>query len=147
MSNIITIALCEEDRKRIDELIAFAGLLVGELKSRGVPVCHELEAVVAQEAPEEEAPRPLNLDVIMPARPASNEPPEIVDESSEPAAEPEQPEYTKDDVLAKVQSLAGPNNPKREEAKAIVKSYGAKVSDIPADKYAEVMEKLTELAG
>lgn len=68
----------------------------------------------------------------------------------EPAAAPEQPEdpkYTKADVQALVQKLAAPNSPehKRAGAKAIVKSYGAKVSDIPEDKYAEVMAKLTKL--
>lgn len=65
----------------------------------------------------------------------------------EPAAapEPEAPKYTKADVMALVQKLAAPNNPAREKAKAIVKSYGAKVSDIPEAKYGEVMDKLTAL--
>lgn len=68
----------------------------------------------------------------------------------EPAAAPEQPEapkYTKEDILALVQKLAAPTSPehKRTGAKAIVKSYGAKVSDIPADKYAEAMDRLTAL--
>lgn len=78
-----------------------------------------------------------------------------VDETSahvnpEPVATPETPttpEYTKADVQALVQKLAAPTSPehKRTGARAIVKSYGAKVSDIPADKYAEVMDKLTAL--
>lgn len=59
--------------------------------------------------------------------------------------EPEAPKYTKDDVLAMVQKLAAPNNPKREKAKAIVKGYAAKVSAIPEAKYGEVMDKLTAL--
>lgn len=67
----------------------------------------------------------------------------------EPAAapEPEAPKYTKADVQALVQKLAAPTSPehKRTGAKAIVKSYGAKVSDIPEEKYAEVMDKLTAL--
>ena len=65
----------------------------------------------------------------------------------EPAAEPEQPKYTKDDVQALVRKLAAPNSPehKRAGAKAIVKTYGAKVSDIPEDKYSEAMDKLTAL--
>lgn len=71
----------------------------------------------------------------------------------EPAVEPEQPtepevpKYTKADVQALVQKLAAPTSPehKRTGAKTIVKSYGAKVSDIPEDKYAEVMDKLTAL--
>jgi hypothetical protein len=136
MSNKITIELCEEDRKRLDSLFLIVAEVVAELKSRGVPVCHELETVATQEAPEQ--PAPVNehpADEVSP----HGEP--------EPVAEPEQPKYTKADILAKVQKLAGPNNPKREQAKAIVKSYGAKVSDIPEDKYAEVMEKLTELEG
>lgn len=66
-----------------------------------------------------------------------------------PAAdpEPEAPKYTKDDVLALVQKLAAPTSPeaKRTGAKAIVKEYGAKVSDIPEAKYGEVMDKLTAL--
>lgn len=68
-------------------------------------------------------------------------------EQPEPAAapEPEEPKYTKQDVVALVQKLAAPNNPKREKAKAIVKSYGTKVSDIPEAKYGEVMDKLTAL--
>lgn len=63
----------------------------------------------------------------------------------EPAAEPETPKYTKADVLALVQKLAAPDSSKREQAKAIVKAYGAKVSAIPEDKYGEVMDKLTAL--
>lgn len=141
MSNKITIELCEEDRKRLDSLFCIITEVVGELKSRGVPVCHELEAVVTQEAPEQPAPDEHPADEVSP----HGEPEPA--ETPEPTAEPEQPKYTKADILAKVQKLAGPNNPKREQAKAIVKSYGAKVSDIPEDKYAEVMEKLTELEG
>lgn len=142
MSNTVTIIteLCPEDRKRIDELIAFAGLIASEMKGHGAQVCAE-----AEEEPQE-APRPLNPDVIMPQHPADVLPPHG---EPEPAAtpEPELPKYTKEDILAKVQSLAGPNNPKREQAKAIVKSYGAKVSDIPADKYTEVMMQLIALEG
>lgn len=65
----------------------------------------------------------------------------------EPAAESETPKYTKDDVQALVRKLAAPNSPehKRTGAKAIVTSYGTKVSDIPEDKYTEVMAKLTAL--
>jgi hypothetical protein len=70
-------------------------------------------------------------------------------EQPEPAAapEPEAPKYTKADVLALVQKLAAPTSPeaKRTGAKAIVKEYGAKVSDIPEAKYGEVMDKLTAL--
>ncbi len=135
MSNTITIELCAEDRKRIDELIAFAGLIAGTLKS---------PEPVNMQSPVQVRTLPL-----ITAAPANEHP---VDEVSphgqpEPVAEPELPKYTKADILAKVQTLATPGHPKREEAKAIVKSYGAKVSDIPEDKYNEVMDKLTALEG
>ena len=57
--------------------------------------------------------------------------------------------YTKADVQALAQKLAAPTSPERKRTgvKNIVKSYGAKVSDIPEDKYAEVMDKLVELEG
>lgn len=80
-------------------------------------------------------------------QPASNEPPEVVDESSEP----EVPTYTREDIQALVQTLAGPKsteNPyggKRAETRAIVKKYAEKVGNIPEDKFAEVMEQLLEL--
>ena len=120
MSNTITIELCAADRKRIDELIDFAGLIVGEMKGN----------------------KP-DLSIVPPAAPAEEHPVDAVAPHGEP--EPELPQYTKEDVMAKVQKLAAPNSPKREQAKTIVKSYGAKVSDIPEDKYAEVMTKLAEL--
>lgn len=143
MSNTITVIteLCPEDRKRIDELIGLAGLIVSEMKNRQAPLTVlgvPETAAEPQETPEQTAPE-INhpADVVSP----HGEP--------EPAAvpEPELPKYTKEDILAKVQSLAGPNNLKRDAAKAIVKGYGAKVSDIPEDKYTEVMMKLIALEG
>lgn len=129
MSNHITIELCAEDRKRIDELIAFAGMIASEMKSK--PNHMELAPDGTITVTHEEHP----VDAVVPH------------ELPEPVAEPEQPKYTKADILAKVQKLAQPNSPKRAEAKAIVQSYAAKVSDIPEDKYNEVMAKLAELEG
>lgn len=82
-----------------------------------------------------------------PDAPTNNEPPENVDEG----AEPELPTYTRDDVQALVQTLAGPKttaNPyggKRTKTREIVKKYADKVSDIPADKFGEVMAELLKL--
>ena len=127
MSNHITIELCKEDRQRIDELIAFAGLIVSEMKRNHAPIA----------APAEEHP----VDAVAP----HGEPEPV----AEPEVAPAEKVYkvTKADIMAKVQALAAPNNPKREQAKAIVKSYGAKVSDIPEELYDEVMDKLVELEG
>ena len=143
MSNRIIIELCAEDRKRIDELIAFAGLIASEMKSKNEPIIMTNPATTA--APAEEHP----VDAVAPH--GEPEPVATVSEVEkvEPVAVPAEKVYTvtKADIMAKVQALAAPNNPKREQAKAIVKSYGAKVSDIPEDKYDEVMAKLVELEG
>ena len=133
MSNHITIELCQEDRERLD-LLSSAIISLGDLLLKG-----QVPAAAAQPAEKVEEVHEHPIDAVSP----HGEPEPV----AQPEPEPEQPKYTKEDVLAKVQSLAGPNNPKREAAKAIVKIYGAKVSDIPADKYAEVMAKLAELEG
>lgn len=133
MSNTITIELSKTDRALLENCVAHLGLLVGligDLPRNGAPVCHEPEAVVSQA----EAPLP---EIEQPAE----------EVNPEPVAEPELPKYTRDDILAKVQSLAQPKNPKRDQVKALVKSYGTKVSDIPEDKYTEVMMQLIALEG
>lgn len=141
MSNTITIELCAEDRKRIDELIAFAGLIASEQKNRG-PVITPEAATAPQEAPEQPAPEINHPADILPPH---GEPEPAA--APEPIAEPELPKYTKDDIQAKVRKLAAPGSSKRLEAKAIVQEYAAKVSDIPEDKYTEVMMKLIALEG
>lgn len=105
-------------------------------KEFAVPV-DVLEPVVA---PEAEQIRPEAPDFPL-DEPGPHEAPEHV----QAPAEPEAPKYTKDDIGAMVRKLAAPDSPKREAAKAIVLSYGKKVSDIPEDKYAEAMAKLTAL--
>lgn len=133
MSNTITIELCAEDRKRIDELIAFAGLIASSLHSA---------PVATAAAPEQPAPEINHPADILPPH-GDPEPAATVSEVEK--VEPEQPKYTTADILAKVQTMAGPGNPKREKAKAIVQSYGKKVSDIPEDKRNEAMQRLIEL--
>ena len=137
MSNRITIELCEEDRKRLDGLFLMAAEIVNELKS--------LTPVQVYGPTEENTEHPVDT-VGHFEQPEPEAEPEPAAEP-EPVAEPELPQYSKADVLALVQKLAAPNSPNREQAKAIVKSYGSKVSDIPEDKYDEVMAKLAELEG
>lgn len=97
------------------------------------------QATAAATATEPAAPKTTE-----PAAPKTTEAPAPAADPA-PAEQTEQTEYTKDDVLALVQKLAAPTSPHREQAKAIVKSYGKNVSAIPADKYGEVMEKLNKL--
>jgi hypothetical protein len=137
MSNIITFELCQEDRKRLDDLIASADIIIGEMQARRPLQMQKIdETGIYFGTAAEGHPDPVGA----PGEPGEPGQPE-------PVEEPEQPKYTKEDVQAKVQKLAKPGNPKREQAKAIVKSYAAKVSDIPEDKFPEVMAKLAELEG
>ena len=136
--NTITIELCKEDRKRIDELIAFAGLIVGEMKSRSFSVSRESVADTHKMTQAEDG----TVKLVKIDHPVEDDLPW---ETQEPAAEPEQPKYTHDDVLALVQKMAQPGSSKRLQAKAIVQTYATKVSDIPEDKLTEAMTKLLEL--
>lgn len=121
----LTIEWCEEDRARLDKILdALTGLQP--------PNCHScVETAVgmtkglAELAEKAVAPNTMT--------------------EPEPVEQADAPTYTKDDIMAMVHTLAAPDNPKREQAKAIVKEYAVKVSAIPADKYTEVMDRLTEL--
>lgn len=61
------------------------------------------------------------------------------------AEEPEPPKYTAAEIQLKVQKLAAPASGKRDAVRQIVKEYADRVSEIPEDKFAEVMERLTAL--
>lgn len=74
--------------------------------------------------------------------------PEVEPAKEEPKpTEPETPTVTLADVQALVQKLATPTSGKRDAVKTIVNAYAKRVSDIPADKLAEVMAKLADLDG
>lgn len=88
------------------------------------------------------------LSVKSPSLNAMTALPEVEPVKEEPKpAEPEKPTVSLTDVQALVQKLATPTSGKRDGVKAIVNAYAKRVSDIPADKLAEVMAKLTELEG
>ena len=139
--NTITIALGAEDRKRLEDLTGAVTLLASVLANSQPTEVQEKIIAEATPAEPDDAPAPLSQDVIM-IHP--------VDEVSphgepEPAAEPTAPKYTQQDILAVVQRLIAPGSNKREKAKAIVNDYAVKISAIPADKYNEVMDRLTAL--
>ena len=129
MSNNITIELSKTDRALLEDVVGHLGLLVGMVGDMR-PTAAPLKAVELLTEPEQ--PEPVNEQT-------------VEEVSPEPLAEPELPKYTPADIQAKVRAMAGPSNPKREKAKAIVTSYGKKVSDIPEDKYTEAMMRLIEL--
>lgn len=60
-------------------------------------------------------------------------------------AEENKPKVTLEQVRAKLAELT--RNGKREQVKALLNEFGAnKLSEVPADKYAELMEKAAEIA-
>ena len=137
MSNHITIEFCQEDRKRIDELIGMAGWITGALKDMAakkepVNMVNPAELVLANEHP---------VDEVSP-----HSAPEPVGISKKENVEPEQVNYTKADVQALVMKLAAPGTGKKDAVKAIVNEYAKKISDIPEEKLNEVMAKLNQLA-
>jgi hypothetical protein len=138
----VTVELCKEDRQRLDEVIGFLGLIACELKSHpGVhlPADFIVPGALTATAPQStEKPEPVETEHPVEEVTAPAEP--------EPVAEPEQPKVTLDDIQALVLKLAAPNSGKRAEVRAIVKEYAERVSLIPADKFAEVMDKLTALS-
>lgn len=145
MSNTITVTveLGPESQAKLDKILAaLEGIGHHNCKSCvetavGMVIdANNTDTAPAEEPEEDSTPEPTN-----PAEEAT------APVEPEPATEPEAPQYTKEDIQALVRKLAAPSSPetKRAGAKAIVQSYGTKVSDIPVDKYTEVMDKLTAL--
>lgn len=130
--NTITIELCAEDRARLDSLLAKLDRCIGEFipsgevhtdygyKAQGVEYATQDEAA---EAKLEEIPEPY----------------------SEPCPFETAPAVTRADVQQKVVALSAAG--KKEKVRAVVNAYAAKVSGIPEDKLAEVLEKLNALEG
>lgn len=85
----------------------------------------------------------------------ATEKPQIVPEpekvvAPEPAptaepAEPAQPPVTLDQIRKMVVTLSAMGQQKKDTVREIVTAYGRNVSAIPADKYNEVMDRLTAL--
>ena len=133
MSNTITIELCAEDRARLDGLISVVDALLNQSNAPKQPQA----AQDAPTAPETEAPKNDS--------PAAPEAPQGEPEPPAPAAEPEKLIVTLDDVRVLAQKLAAPNAGHREQVRAIVNEYAKSVSEIPAAKYEEVLDRLKAL--
>ena len=136
MSNTITIELCKEDRQRIDELIAFAGLIVSEMKSRPTGIQGELlQAEVSIGLPVEGA--------------AHLEPVQIEDPAPAPDPVPDPVPEVKPVSLAEFQKAvtrAVAKGPKQKEStRAIINKYAPSVSEVPEDKRAEIMDELAKI--
>lgn len=134
--NHIVIELCAEDRARLDKIIEKLENVSPRCDSC-VKAFVDLAQGKAAEAPE------ITADEPQPVEPKQTQP--EPEKASAPKNEDKSPapEVTVEDIRSKYMSLAA--TPKREEARMLIKLYADKISDIPADKRAEVLEKLTAL--
>ena len=128
----VTVQLCEEDRKRIDELIGFAGWIASELKDRKPPVIEppKLFSKVPAEHPADAATTHFE-----PPAPA----PDPV--AVAPAAKPVSlGEFQKALVTRCAESATV-----KQKVQALVQQYADSVSNIPEDKRPEVLAALAKI--
>lgn len=132
MANNITIELCTEDRARIDRLTE-------ALEAMAQQQPRTLYAIDLGSAPAEGIEiEPQELETVEPKQTQPKE-----ENPTQPKIEP--PAITVEDIRSKVLTLTGAG--KKDEVRAIIKEYAEKVGDIPADKRAEVLKRLTSLEG
>lgn len=120
----LTVELCAADRARLDNIL---GVMIALYKTQNdtqpAPV-----AEVKHEAPKA---------------------PEVPEDPMEPAPSPvvPKPAVSLFDIQSLAQTMLAPGSTKRAQVRQIITSYAPKLSDIPVEKYTEVMEKLTALKG
>lgn len=136
MNNInVTIELCAEDRARLDNLAKAIEALTPVKPSHDLALAPVKKEEPKQEAPKKEEPKQESPAQVEPAP---------TPEPEKPAAAPV-PEVTTAELQSKVVKLVSAG--KKDEARSIVMEYAQSVSDIPAEKRAEVMERLSALEG
>lgn len=147
--NTITIELCAEDRARLDNILeALKGVRTNCDACVKAAVAYTATAIAegkTEDAPKV-APQPEE-PTEEPTAPAEATPTETPTEepvpAETPAEEPTAPTVSRAEVQQKVVRLAA--TPKKAQVREIVNQYAPKVSDIPEDKLAEVLDKLTAL--
>lgn len=113
----VTIELCPEDRKRLDDILA-------ALTNADTPY-----QAPAAEKPAAKQPDPQPVETAQP--------------DPQPEKAPEIPPVDRKEVQNAVVKLVAEG--KKAEAREIVKSYANSVTEIPEDKLAEVLNALTAL--
>lgn len=142
--NNITIELCAEDRARLEKLTNALMNLSEDIRDNK-PACESCVKTVTNVLNAAQAEQPAE-----PVQKAKKTPtlPEAPPEEEKPTA-PEKPAQnnaptvTAAEVQQKVVSLSATG--KKAQVRDIVMAYASKVSEIPEDKLAEVLEKLNAL--
>lgn len=135
--NTITIELCKEDRKRLDDLTGAVTLLTSVLGSFQPP---EIRTEIIQEATGSDHP----VDApTAPWEPADAPAPAA---AAEPAPVEPTPEPVSFAEFQKAVTQAVAKGPKQKAAaREIINKYAASVSAVPEDKRAEVMAELAKI--
>lgn len=138
--NNITINLSAEDRACLNRLTeALEGMAALETLILGA--VRQLNAT-APDAPENKA-QDEKTEETTNTPPQTEKPTQAKNESDSKA-----PEVTEEDIRSKYMSLsASTKKGVKDQAREIIKGYASKISLIPTDKRAEVLEKLTALEG
>lgn len=139
--------LCAEDRTRLDRVVAALEelskkIITQETANAVLTKALNIEPAETTEQPEIEAEKPIETDTLATVPPEVEQP--TVDEKPVQNEAPA-PAVTVADLQQKIVSLSAAG--KKAQVREIVIAYASKVSDIPADKRAEVFEKLTALEG
>lgn len=149
MSNTITIELCAEDRARLDKIIA---ALERDTKCEGcVKSALEFAADVktAANTPAESAQEPTGAEkaeTLTDTHPIPDGLQWTTSDVKETPQEEPAPTVTFEQLRAKVMELTtGFGGKKKAQVREIINTYAKKVSDVPEDKYVEVMGKLLTL--
>lgn len=161
MSNKITIELCEEDRARIDRLIAAVEKQTVQVESalkqrydidtekvKDDPVQKALAEVVARASNATENHEETTETQTPTTTTQAEEKP--TGEENEPTGEENEPTVpvktvTRAELGAKVREMMTKGF--KEQTKEIVKSYAPTVPEVPEDKVAECYAKLVKLEG
>lgn len=140
MENRIIFELCQEDRARLDRILA----ALEDNKPNCDKCVGTVTAALAQQNPAE--PPTAAAQPQEDTHPI-NDPspfPEPQEQPAEPAAQP----VTLEQIQKKVRQIAtGPDKTKKEKVREIINDYAQKVSDLPADKLPEVWSRLIALEG
>ena len=102
-----------------------------------------LENLNVAPAQTDDIPEQKTVEAVEPKpEPAPTAEPEKVEEPTQPEA---QPSVTLDQIRKMVVTLSAMGKDKKDAVRDIITSYGRNVPAIPADKYPEVMDRLTAL--
>ena len=133
--NTITFELCAEDRARLDNIIkALQGLTITAIKNEQAAADAVAPVETKKAEPKQEAPAPAKEEPAEQPKAAAPEP------KTEAV-----PEVSAAELQSKVVQLVSAG--KKTETRAIVMEYAKSVGEIPADKRAEVLERLKALEG